>query len=254
MWLTFLYIVLRMTYEEKILFQLNAWRKQMLRRPGILDKASKTIQNKINSWIPEKIHKGITITIKHMVRGVLFGAEWTTKQKREFHSMVAKDIAAAEKIKNYQRTAATEGAITGAGGILLGLADFPILLVIKIKLLFEIASIYGCELRNYKERLFILHIFQLAFTSAKNRKEVFEAMQDWDNKARNLPDEIDRFDWRTFQQEYRDYIDLVKMAQLVPVIGAPVGAIANYQLVKKLGRTAINAYHLRWAEGRRSQK
>ena len=36
------------------------------------------------------------------------------------------------------------------------------------------------------------------------------------------------------------------MAQLVPVIGAPVGAIANYRLLKKLGTTAINAYRMRW--------
>jgi hypothetical protein len=242
-----------MSYDEQILFQLNVWRRQMLRRPGLLDKVSKSIQNKINSWIPEKIHKGITITIKHMVRGVLFGAKWTTKQKKEFHSLVARDVAAAEKIKNYQRTATVEGAITGAGGILLGLADFPILLAIKIKLLFEIANIYGCNLDDYKERLYILHIFQLAFTSAKNRKEVFEAMQDWDKKAKSLPDDIHQFDWRTFQQEYRDYIDLAKMAQLVPVIGAPVGAIANYQLIKKLGKTAMNAYHLRWAS-RKSER
>lgn len=73
-------------------------------------------------------------------------------------------------------------------------------------------------------------------------------MQDWDKKAGQLPEDIHQFDWRTFQQEYRDYIDLAKMAQLVPIIGAPVGAVANYQLVKKLGKTAMNAYHMRWAE------
>jgi hypothetical protein len=35
------------------------------------------------------------------------------------------------------------------------------------------------------------------------------------------------------------------MAQLVPVIGAPVGAIVNYGLIKKLGITAMNAYRMR---------
>ena len=61
----------------------------------------------------------------------------------------------------------------------------------------------------------------------------------------DLPSDINEFNWRTFQQEYRDYIDLAKMAQLVPVIGAPVGAVANYALVKKLGITAKNAYRMR---------
>ena len=61
-----------------------------------------------------------------------------------------------------------------------------------------------------------------------------------------LPPSLDDFDWRKFQQEYRDYIDLAKLAQLVPVIGAPVGVVANNLLVRKLGRTAMNAYRMRW--------
>ena len=217
----------------------------MLRSPGYINKVSKAVQDKINSWIPEKVHKGITATIKQMVRGVLFSAHHTTSKKTELLDLVARDLADDEKIKIYRNTAATEGAITGAGGILLGLADFPLLLALKIKLLFELAAIYGYDTEDYKERLFILHIFQLAFSSAKHRKDIFMEMIDWDKKAVDLPSDINEFNWRTFQQEYRDYIDLAKMAQLVPVIGAPVGAVANYALVKKLGITAKNAYRMR---------
>jgi hypothetical protein len=35
------------------------------------------------------------------------------------------------------------------------------------------------------------------------------------------------------------------MAQLVPGIGAVVGVVVNYKLVKKLGLTAMNAYRMR---------
>ena len=70
-------------------------------------------------------------------------------------------------------------------------------------------------------------------------------MENWDQKSKELPADIHQFDWRRFQQEYRDYIDLAKMAQLVPVIGAPVGVIVNYRLIKKLGHTAMNAYRMR---------
>lgn len=237
-----------MTYEDRVVYDLAIWKRNMLRRPGLFSKLSKSIQNKINSWIPERVHQGITVTIKQLVRAVLFGARYTTRERTGYTTLVAKDLAAQEKIKIYQHTAATEGAITGAGGLLLGLADFPILLALKFKLLFEIAAIYGYKTTDYKERLFILYIFQLAFSSAKYRKEVFLDMLDWDKKIQAMPDDINQFDWRNFQQEYRDYIDLAKMAQLVPVIGAPVGAVANYQLIRKLGRTAVHAYHLRWAE------
>ena len=61
-----------------------------------------------------------------------------------------------------------------------------------------------------------------------------------------MPDDVRSFDWRTFQQEYRDYIDIAKLLQLVPGIGAAVGTVVNYRLTNKLGETAKNAYRLRW--------
>ena len=65
-----------------------------------------------------------------------------------------------------------------------------------------------------------------------------------------MPDDINQFEWRQFQQEYRDYIDLAKMAQLIPGIGAVVGIVVNYRLVKKLGYTAMNAYRMRHFENK----
>ena len=79
-------------------------------------------------------------------------------------------------------------------------------------------------------------------------------MADWAGKTH--PATLDGVDWRKFQQEYRDYIDLAKMAQMIPLIGAPVGAVVNYRLLDKLGETAIEAYRMRWfadAGGRTSE-
>jgi len=235
-------------YEEKMTGELRKWQKRMLRKPSYLNRLSKKLQDKINSYIPEKAHKAITSAIKQMVRGVLFGAKLVTSKPQPFQSVEQNDLAAEEKIKWYQKTAAIEGGLTGAGGILLGLADFPLLISIKLKLLFDIASVYGYQVSVFKERLFILHIFQLAFSSDLNRKEVYQAMTNWEEKSQLLPDDINEFDWRRFQQEYRDYIDIAKMAQLIPVIGAPVGAVVNYRLIRKLGNTAKNAYRQRWLE------
>ncbi len=232
-------------YKKSISNELKVWQKQMLGKPTRLNNLAKKVQTKINSWIPEKIHRAITATIKQMVRAVLFGAKYTTQNPIREDDIEILEIRVTEKIKLYRNTAAVEGGITGAGGILLGLADFPLLLVIKIKLLFEIAALYGYNTDDYKERVYILHIFQLAFCSHEERRNVYLKMVDWEEKSKDLPDDIHQFDWRTFQQEYRDYIDLAKMAQLIPVIGAPVGVVANYSLIKKLGKTAMNAYRMR---------
>lgn len=232
-------------YQRQIISELSVWQKQMLRRPSILNWLSKGIQTKVNTWIPEKIHSAITSTIKQMIRGVLFGAAYTTSRLASDLSIQERETAAQQRITFYQKTAAVEGGITGAGGILLGLADFPILIGLKIKLLSDIASIYGFNVEDYKERVYMLHIFELAFSSHQHRKNIYLKMVDWDNKSKELPEDIHQFDWRSLQQEYRDYIDLAKMVQLIPIIGAPVGAVVNYRLIKKLGLTAMNAYRMR---------
>ena len=233
------------TYDQQAQKELTDWQKKMLSKPSLLNNLSKKIQIKINTWIPEKIHKAITVAIKQMIRGVLFGAAHTTAQSLLTGNLQQREEAVQKKIDWYSNTAAVEGGITGAGGILLGLADFPILIGLKIKLLFDIAAIYGFDVNDYKERVYLLHIFELSFSSDAHRKNIYIKMIDWEEKRKNLPEDINQFDWRNFQQEYRDYIDLAKMAQLVPVIGAPVGVLVNYRLIKKLGITAMNAYRMR---------
>lgn len=232
-------------YDKMISRELEHWQQKMLGRPSLLSNLSKVVQDKINSWIPEKIHQAVTATIKQMIKGVLFGATHTTALPSKATSLQEKEKLVEKKIAVYRKTAAVEGGITGAGGILLGLADFPLLIGIKVKLLFEIAAAYGFDVSDYKERVYLLHIFELAFSSPVHRKKVYQKIADWEEQSKQLPGDINQFDWRNFQKEYRDYIDLAKMVQLVPVIGAPVGLLVNYRLIKKLGVTAMNAYRMR---------
>ncbi len=232
-------------YEVQVQHELARWQMQMQRSPSVFNMLSKKLQVKINSYIPEKVHKAITATIKQMIKGVLFGAKYTVKKSVPFHSLQEREIAVLQLIQTYKHTAAAEGGITGAGGILLGFAEFPILIGIKLKMLFDIAALYGFDVKNYKERVYILHIFELAFSSQQHRRNIFLRIKNWDVQTQNMPDDINAFEWRNLQQEYRDYIDLAKMAQLIPGIGAAVGLVVNYQLLKKLGTTAMNAYRLR---------
>jgi hypothetical protein len=233
------------TYEDIAVKELMNWQKKMIKKPSPTSGLTKDIQTKINSFIPEKAHLLVTETIKNMVKLVFFGSGFVTAPPLRKTNLEKREGFVREKINSYKKTAAISGAGTGAGGLLLGLADFPILLSLKMKFLFDVATLYGFDVKNYKERLYILYIFQLAFSSPKRRIEIYKLIADWDNYSKSLPENEDSFDWRTFQQEYRDYLDVAKLLQLVPVIGAFVGAYANYKLMNKLGDTAINAYRLR---------
>jgi hypothetical protein len=235
-------------YEQRARQECIAWQAEMQKSPTVLQWAAKSIQDKINEKIPQKVHDVITESIKHLVRTVLVGSEWTTKSAATADSLEEKEKQVLEKIKMYKYTATVEGAGTGMGGLLLGLADFPMLLSIKMKFLFDAASLYGFDVKDYRERLYILHIFQLAFSSGEVRIETFHKMKNWHETIRAYPshaDYLNQLDWQKFQQTYRDHIDLAKMLQLVPGLGAVVGAAANYQFLDELGRAAMNTYRMR---------
>ncbi|MFC7372847.1 EcsC family protein [Fictibacillus iocasae] len=236
-------------YEEEVKKELQLWEKTVLKRPTIWNKSAKTVQNKINEKIPQTVHDVITSSVKHMVKATLAGSEYTTKKDAlRGKTLWERDHKLDDRLAFYRKTAALEGAGTGAGGIFLGLADFPLLLGIKMKFLFEAASIYGFNSSDYRERIYILYVFQLAFSSPMKKQENYEKVLNWHKKeALYPPDEsyLEKIDWQSFQQDYRDHIDLIKLLQMVPGIGALVGAYANYNFLDELGRTAKNCYRRR---------
>jgi hypothetical protein len=235
-------------YEKKAMDELAAWQREMKLLPSLVGDLAKRFQNRINRIIPDKVHAAVTMAIKQMVRAVIFGSGYTTATPPADGTLEERELKVKRSINIYKNTAATEGAITGFGGILLGLADFPLWLTLKMKLLHEIATLYGYDVKEYKERIFILHIFQLTFSGQRHRNKIIRILENWEYEEKNLPLDISEFDWRTFQLEYRDYIDIAKLLQLVPFIGAPVGAYVNHRLTAKLGKAAMNAYRLRWTK------
>ena len=233
-------------YEAKVFKEMAEWKEKMRHPPSKGNRITKGIQDGINNIIPEKAHQIITLTIEKMVKAVLFSSKYITTPLRTEGSLQIREAYVKRTIRHYKNAATVEGAITGAGGILMGFADFPAFFAIKIKMLFEIAALYGFNVKDYKERVFILHIFQISFCSQQKRNKLVERIENWDTYSSSLPSDVDDFDWRSFQQEYRDYIDLAKMAQLIPVIGAFVGAIANNKLTEQLGKVALNCYRNRY--------
>ncbi|MGG1632191.1 EcsC family protein [Rossellomorea sp. NRS-1567] len=223
--------------------ELDSWKRKFSRKSSIFQRVSKQAQTKVNQWIPEKAHNVVTESIKKMVEVTLKGSGWVPLQQVSVKSSLkAREALMKERMEFYRKAATIEGAGTGAGGIFLGLADFPLLLSIKMKFLSECSAIHGYDTKQYEERLFLLYVFQLAFSSDSHKKHVLDIIENWDVEKEKLKE----LDWRTFQQEYRDYIDFVKLFQLIPGVGAVVGAYANYQLLDQLGEVAKYAYRIRY--------
>ena len=235
-------------YEKQVVDELKTWKQSIHEEPSVIGVLAKSVQTGINNVIPERVHKIMTNAIRQMTKSVIFGAYLTTIKKKKINLLPGIEEKVKEKIDIYSKTAAAEGGVTGYGGILMGLADLPLWLSIKIKMLFEIASLYGYDLSDYKERIYILHIFQLTFSRHKQQKNILNLINNWEEEREKLPEDINDFDWRSFQIEYRDYLDLAKLMQLIPGFGAIVGIYINHKLTRRLGHFAMNAYRMRWLQ------
>jgi hypothetical protein len=138
----------------------------MRKSPSLFGGLSKEVQNLINKIIPEKVHNALTTAIKQMTRCDLWGRVYEHEIPQGVNLDIREHLV-RKQIKFYRNTAAAEEVVTGAAGFLVGLADFPIWLTLKMKMLFEIARIYGFDVKNYKERIYILHIFHSLFPARK---------------------------------------------------------------------------------------
>ena len=157
--------------------ELEIWSEQMRKPPSLMNRVAKSVQVRMNKLIPDKVHAVITAAIKHMTRAVLLGSEYAAPKPVLGQLLEERERQVKTRITWYKRVGAAEGGLTGAAGLLVGLADFPLLLSLKMKLLYDIAALYGHDVSDYRERLYVLHIFQLAFSSQSRRQEIFAQMQ-----------------------------------------------------------------------------
>lgn len=238
-----------MSHEEKIALELAIWEQKALKPRGMLERSGKRLSETINRFIPRKVHDAMTLAVKGAVRTALFGAEYLPKGKvRRLLSLEEADREAERLLSLYRKIAAAEGAGTGAGGILLGIADFPALLAIKMKFLFELAHVYGYDTALFSERIFLLNVFQFTYADPGLRRVILRRFKDWERESRRWPTDkayYRNMDWETFQQDYRDALDFRKMLQLLPGIGAVAGAWANYGILDEIGEVAMNAFRIR---------
>ncbi len=231
-------------YEEFARMDLLRWQQHLDRKPGKAEEWAARIQKKWNGIIPEKIHVAIDRSFQGFLSAVIFGSRLIQKPPVLSRDLEWIEEQVKQKIEFYSRTAAAEGAITGAGGFLSSLADLPLWLGIKTRMLAELARYYGHDLRDYRERVFLLDIFQLSFSGPEHGRRVYERMVSRAHHPGLYPDP--ETVWRELQMEYRDYIDLAKLLQLIPGIGALVGAVVNQKLTRNLGENAVQAYRMRW--------
>ena len=244
-------------YEKKVKKELRDWEAEMLAKSGIVERISRNIQKKVDAIIPAKVHNSLTKAMEIAVKSILTGMNLIPINKKKIEE--AKDMTLAEVehevqtiLNKYKKLGAAGGAGTGAGGILLMAIDYPTLISLKLKMLQEIAQSFGYNSKSPDERIFMLKVFLLAFSGDMSRRKVYIEIRDWKQESEIIKYKTyeEFVDWREFYTEYKESIEFKKLLQLLPGVGAVVGAWANYSLIDELGKVAINSYRLRYFKQR----
>lgn len=225
---------------------LQLWLKQENRDANLWDRWTDRFQKTVQGLVPSQIQDAITSGMRGFTQLVLTGSGIKLPKAEKSLPLESMELMAQTSIDNYVRLSMISGAGTSAGGIVTGLLDLPFLMSFKIKLIFEIGTYFGHDLKDPRERYYALLIFREAFSSPTQRQGHLRALIEFESKREGLEKPLEQIDWKAFQQEYRDYIDLAKLLQFVPGIGIVIGAAVNRQLLNHLGQTAINAYRLRY--------
>lgn len=228
-------------YYKTIRKELTAWEKRMTKRPRLSARASKAVQTKLHSIMPKKVQGLIAASIKTLIDSIVSGSSFFTKTETSSNTTLAEsDFLVERAYATYHKAAVAQGIGFGLGGFLINLADLPALLSIKSKFLFDCAKLYGFDVNEKSERLFMMYVFQLAFCSDSQRLIIFPIIKNWNDFSESI-----EVDWEKLQMEYRDYLDIAKLLQILPVVGSIAGGAANHNLIQKLKITAMNSYRLR---------
>lgn len=243
-------------YVEAVLHEQDAYRAAP---PSVLPRAVRSFAVPVGFLTKRLIPAEV-------IEAAIRGADWAasssirkTAISHDFADFEACDEAASEVRRWALGYAVTGGGAAGAFGA-LGLAiDVPATVTLALRTARLTGLCYGFGADTEAERIHILDILQLA--GANNRDERNDALELLAKKRAELGKE----DWRKIVQLTGQTTGSVtatqkvattlgvnlstrKMAQIVPIVGAAVGAGVNAAFQNDVANAARFAYRARWLE------
>ncbi len=237
-------------YEDAARTEMKYWSLRMQKLPSVTERITQNVQRSIHQVLPERVHQIIAETMDEVAQKVLLGNSFIISNPQHFEDFKACEHKVLEQTMAYTSTGSMDAHDSKLNNIYTNAVDFPELLKIKVQLLFDVAALYGFDLNDYRERLFVLYIFQMAFSTKGMRSNAFDMLISFEKKKSQLPEQLENFDLSDFQKIFKENIDPTKMAQMTPYLGPAIGLVTNWRLVKKLSNTAIQAYRLRYFKNR----
>ncbi|WP_426450163.1 EcsC family protein [Paenibacillus sp. S-38] len=155
------------------------------------------------------------------------------------------DAAAAELAKSRVTLATAQGATTGFGGIFTLAIDIPALLGLSLKVLQELAIVYGFDPQDKSERIFVIKCLQFVNSDIVGKKAVLGELSDFGSESRQRDALSQLQGWREVIAAYRDNFGWKKLFQMVPIAGMVFGAFLNRSTLQDVAEAGTMLYRKR---------
>lgn len=263
-------------YRETVRREIDAWLEESEGK-GWVSYISDIVTSPI-LWVTEKtVPDAVMTAMVKTLRGALSmindGAQWTYSTavilesfKQFGHApkcvedirmipMEDCDRVAQPHITSNKFIAAVEGGGTGLGGFAMMAADLPAIMAINFRMISQIAACYGYDTTLETEKPFVLNVLHLGNATDRGAKTAVMA-----ELARISADVARRKTWEKLEEyaivrlieELAEKLGIRltkrKLGQLIPILGASVGAGMNYVFTHDNGMAAYMAYRKRRLE------
>ena len=255
-------------YEKTQIESIRLWRNE---EPGVVSKAVGFVTNPA-TWLMQKVIPDAAI------RGILSAANWAAYCLADSGDIIrdagVKSISSlksrrmqvcdklADSVHNWAITIAiAEGGATGATGLPGLAADIPAVITLALRTVHKIGLCYGYECSGNLDNDFILGVISASGSNSMTEKlgalatlrsiQVALGKQTWKaltEKAavKQISKEGGIIAARTLAKQLGVNLTKRKALQVIPVIGAGIGASVNGWYIKDVGWAARRSYQERW--------
>jgi len=228
-------------------------------------------ENAARALIPVGFQNTVSKAIHRLITGLSSAAHRISNEEKIYYRietayrehgdhLKAADVVAKHCWYSNVAYAAGEGGTTGAIGFAGLAADVPALLTITLRMIRQIGICYAYDTTSDVEREYVMHVLRVGSTSNLRAKmECLVALKQFEQILLKVSwqamseafarKEISRLSLlaaaRQLSQKLGVQLTRRKALQLVPVVGALVGASFNAVFVNDVGRAAYMLYRRR---------
>lgn len=241
-------------YVEKQLMEIKKWEEQ---KPSVINNSLNKVFTPMSKFttkvIPESIVEQAIYHAHDIGQKLANKNDILTKADIDFieelrhKDLMLSDSLASNVHKWAVGIAGTEGFATGLGGTATMVADVGAVIVLAFRTIHKIAMCYGYEVKTQEDKEFVLNILSVSgANSMKEKKEALLALKS-DFLQKKIIEELLMSNLvKKVAKQLGINLTKRKLMQIMPIVGAGIGAAVNASYIYDIAWTARRSYQLKW--------